>query len=261
VLELLPAPETAVAVRASGRIDESDVQRGIEAVEAALARHERIALYAEVEISGVTPGALVKDVGYGLGKLRELRRFARAAVVTSQDWVRWIARAEAAVLPQIEIRIFGPAERDEALAWAAQPIEAVQAESVSAAPSIQLIETTARNVLAFEVDGRIRAADMRHLIAAADHALKAHERLRLLVRVVDFDGVTLEALREEGLASLKMRGWRQVERYALVGGPAWMRRLADWSGRLARTEIRHFDPDQEHEAWRWIEAQPQGGAE
>jgi hypothetical protein len=54
---------------------------------------------------------------------------------------------------------------------------------------------------------------------------RPYQRLRVLVRVVDFNGVTLEALRAELLWSVKMRGLKQIERYALVGGPDWMDRL------------------------------------
>jgi hypothetical protein len=100
---------------------------------------------------------------------------------------------------------------------------------------------------------------MHLLVSAFEQALTAHERLRVLVRVVSFDGVTLEALREEGLASVKMRGWRQVERYALVGGPAWMAGVTGWVAPVTRIQTRHFDAAQEDEAWRWLEAEPRSG--
>jgi hypothetical protein len=122
VLEVLPAPEHVVSMRVSGRVETEDVERGIAAVEEALARQDRIALYAEVAMSGMTPGAFIRDLGYGLRHLRELHRFARMAVVTEQEWVRRIVRAESHILPQIEIRTFTPDERDDALAWTAQPI-------------------------------------------------------------------------------------------------------------------------------------------
>jgi hypothetical protein len=255
MIEVLPSSDTVVALRVSGRVDENDIERAIQVIEAALVREERIALYSELEISSITPGALARDLRYGLGMLRELHRFARAAVVTSQSWVRGIAQIEARIFPQLEIRVFTPEERDEALAWASQPIQPVRAEPVSP-PSVDLIETTSPNVIAFEVNGRIRSEDMRRLITASDKALSAHERLRVLVRVVNFDGVSLDALREDGLASIKIRGWKQVERYALVGGPAWMQTVAGWSAPLVRTETRHFDRDQEDQAWRWLEAEP-----
>jgi hypothetical protein len=62
VLEIIPASEGVVAMRASGRLDEADVERGLAVVDAALAARERIALYAEIDIAGMTPGALWRDV-------------------------------------------------------------------------------------------------------------------------------------------------------------------------------------------------------
>ena len=55
MLEAIPAPAGVVAMRASGRLDEADIARGIAAAEAALASRERIAVYAEVDIAGITP--------------------------------------------------------------------------------------------------------------------------------------------------------------------------------------------------------------
>jgi hypothetical protein len=136
MIETLEAPDHVVAFRASGRIDEADIERSFAAVEAALARHEQIGLYAEVDVTGITPGALARDLRYSLGKLRELQRFPRVAVVTSQDWLRWAARVEGAILPQIEVRVFPPAEREDALAWVMQPPAPVPTESPSAPRSV-----------------------------------------------------------------------------------------------------------------------------
>ena len=122
MLEIIPAPDGFVAMRASGRLDEADIERGVEAVEAALARHERIALFAEVDVDGISPGALWKDLTYGLGKLGELHRFPRAAIVTDQGWVRRITQAESALLPGIEMRAFPEADREAALSWIAEPL-------------------------------------------------------------------------------------------------------------------------------------------
>ncbi|MGO4573291.1 STAS/SEC14 domain-containing protein [Microvirga sp. 2TAF3] len=256
MLEILSTSEHVVALRVSGHVDRADIERGITAVEDALARQEHIALYVEIGMSGMTPGAFARDLGYGLQHLRELRRFARMAVVTEQEWVRRIVQVQGRVLPQIEIRIFTPGERDEALTWVAQPITSGEPEIAQAPPAVRLIETTRPDVIAFEVSGRIRRDDMHLLIRAFEQALGAHERLRVLVRIMDFNGVTLEALREEGLASVKMRGWRQVERYALVGGPAWMATMTGWATPVARIETRHFELAQEGEAWRWLGAEP-----
>lgn len=256
MLEMLPAPDTVVAMRMTGRIDRADIERAIEAVDAALARHERISFYAEADIAGMTPGALARDIGYGLGMLRELHRVPRAALVTSQDWMRRIARVEQAILPGIEIRAFTPAEREAALAWVSGPLPVVAEEREPAGPSVRTIATTKPDVVAFEVDGRIGADDTRRLVATFGRSLDAHERLRVLARLRRFDGITLAALREEGLFAMKLRAWRQVDRYALVGGPSWLSAMTRGMAPFVGVATRHFPPEDEAKAWVWLGAEP-----
>ena len=50
--------------------------------------------------------------------LGKLNRFGRVAVVADQAWIRAMTRIESAILPFISYRVFEPAQRDEALAWA-----------------------------------------------------------------------------------------------------------------------------------------------
>jgi hypothetical protein len=106
-------------MRATGVLDAADIERGIGAVDEALNTHARLAIYAEVDINGMTPRALLKDIAYGISKLGELRRFWRAAVVTDQHWIRWIARAENALFP-VEIRVFPIAAREAAMSWVSE---------------------------------------------------------------------------------------------------------------------------------------------
>jgi hypothetical protein len=256
MLEIIPAPDGVVAMRASGRLDEADIERAITAVEAALAARDRITIYAEVDIAGITPGGLMRDLGYGLSHLGQLRRFARAAVVTNQDWVRWIAEAENAILPWIEVRAFAPAEKEAAMAWASEPLPAVQPDAEPAEPSVRRIETNQAGVVAFEIDGKVGADDVRKLIALFDEEMSAHERLRVLLRFRRFDGATLSALREPGLLGAKMRAWRKIDRYALVGGPSWLVGLTTRLAPMLGIETRHFELGDEAEAWRWLGAEP-----
>ena len=108
MLDLLPAPETVVAMRVTGRVDEQDIERGIQAIEAALAREQSISLLVEIAITGMTAGAFTRDLGYGLGKLRDLHRFSRMAVVTGQDWLRTLAQVQDRILPHVDVRAFSP---------------------------------------------------------------------------------------------------------------------------------------------------------
>jgi hypothetical protein len=260
MLEIIPAKDGVVAMRASGRLDEADIGRAIAAVEAALAASDRIAVYAEIDIAGMTPGGLMRDVGYGFSKLGELRRFARAAVVTDQNWVRWIAEAENAVLPWIEVRVFPPAQKEAAMAWASEPLPAMAPDPEPAEPSFHRIETSEPGVVAVEIDGKVGASDVRNMIALLDEAMATHEKLRVLLRIRRFDGASLEALRQPGLLDAKMRAWRRIDRYALVGGPGWLVGLTTSLAPLIGIETRHFDRAQEAEAWSWLGAEPAAAA-
>jgi len=142
------------------------------------------------------------------------------------------------------------------MAWVSQPAQELEMHPEPPGLAVRFIATTRPDVIAFEVNGKISSDDMGLLISTFDEGLRAHERLGVLARVLDFDGVSLGALRHEGLWTMKMRGLKQVERYALVGGPDWMETVARWSAPLVRVETRHFDPSDEQCAWDWLEAQP-----
>jgi hypothetical protein len=259
MLDVLNAPDHVVALRVSGRVEEQDIEVGIQAIEAGLHREDRLGVLVEVDITGMAVGAFAKDLTYSLSKLRDLHRFSRVAVVSNQEWVRVVAQVQARILPFLDVRSFRPSEREEAMAWVSQPpisADLSGAEGLSDRRSIRLLGATRSDVVAFEVDGRISGQDMVDLIARFDEALTAQERLRVLVRVVDFDGVSLEALRAESLWSVKMRGLKQIERYALVGGPNWMERVVRWATPLLPIKTRYFDRAEEPLAWDWLEASP-----
>ena len=56
--------------------------------------------------------------------------------------------------------------------------------------------------------------------------------------------------------SMKLAALGSVERYAIVGGPAWLAGWVSLIDRLAKADIRHFEFGDEAEAWKWIEAEP-----
>jgi hypothetical protein len=257
MIERIDAPEGVLALRATGRIDERDVEQAIAIVEEALSREQLLPVFLDIDVSGMSPGAIMRDVTYGIGKLRELHRFPRVAVVTGRDWIRRVAQVQGRLIPQIEMRVFVPAERDEAMAWISQSLPPLK-EEPPAAPSVRMIETVEPDLVAFEIEGRIRADDMRLLIARFEEAMKASEKLRVLVRIVDFAGVSVDALRVEGLASIKIKGLRQISRYAIVGGPDWMKTIADGVTPFVPVQTKRFERENEDEAWTWLKASTGG---
>lgn len=120
MLDLLPAPDHLAAYRLAGTLTGDDLDRIIADIEGRLERHERIGIFADLtEFDDWTWEAGLKDLRYGLGKAWQLRRFPREAVVTDKGWIRNLVRLANPLVPFVEIRVFAPEERSEALAWAA----------------------------------------------------------------------------------------------------------------------------------------------
>ena len=111
--------DDVVGIRVKGKVTADDIERAIGRIESKLKQHEQVSFIAEIEaLSGVSPGALLKDITYGLQQLVHLDRFYRAAVVTDKRWIRAAVKLEARILPSVEVKAFYRAEREAAYAWA-----------------------------------------------------------------------------------------------------------------------------------------------
>lgn len=121
----LTAPPHVAAFCVDGKLTEDGHEAVVAALEARLAKHDRIAMYFDMRaMSGMTPAAFGKDVAYSVRKLGEWHRFARGAVVTDSDWLTALVRFWSAFFPRIDMRVFPGTEHEQALAWASTPIEA-----------------------------------------------------------------------------------------------------------------------------------------
>jgi hypothetical protein len=121
MMEVLAAPDHVAAYHFSGTLTEADLERVIADVDARLARHDRIAILADLTgFEDVTLRAGLADLRYGFSKLGELRRFPREAVITDKAWIASLVEYGNPLIPFVEIRAFRPEEREAALAWASE---------------------------------------------------------------------------------------------------------------------------------------------
>jgi hypothetical protein len=120
----------------------------------------------------------------------------------------------------------------------------------------KIIETDKPEVTGFEISGKISAAEMG---AVADHynaILSQGRPIRLLARMTNYAGAALGALADLDYFKMKLGMLKDLERYAVVGGPDWMRFAVEGLGPMFKMEIRHFPGDQEMAAWEWLGASP-----
>jgi hypothetical protein len=119
MIEFVSAPDHVFAVRLGGTLTSQDVDGSVREIEAKLQRHKRIGIFADLTgFEDVTGEALIMDFKYSFDKFGEWKRFPREAVVTDKKWIRALAALADPFVPQVEIKVFTPEERDEALAWA-----------------------------------------------------------------------------------------------------------------------------------------------
>lgn len=246
-----------VSLRMAGKIETADIKTWTEAAEAAFQRAPRISFYLEIaDFGGITKEALIKDVQYELGMLKHLDRIYRLALVTEEEWIAALVRLAGWMVPQVEIRLFKPQEKEVAMAWASEVPPPAPATAPAQQPGVRMIATTDPKVLAFEVDGHMTAKDIQPLAETLQAAFDKHNKIRLLNRIKKFDGFDWSLVRQEATFRMKLSALRHVERYAVVGGPEWVEGLVKLFDPLFTLEMRHFAAGDETEAWAWIGAKP-----
>lgn len=251
MIQSIESSADVMVIKISGKLMRDELLPLIDRLEQSLAEREQTHIYVEVEdFSGIEPAALPDYLPRAAAMLGKLRRFGRVAVVSDLRWIRWATKVESALLPHISYETFTSDERHRALAWVEGKLNPLHD------PSIRIIETDRSDVLGFELNGRISAADAE---AAADYfnkALAEDRPLRLLARVKCIDGAELGALFGHKYLEMKIGMLKHLERYAIVGGPLWLCAWVSALDPLVGVELRHFAADEEDRAWAWLEARP-----
>lgn len=255
MIEVLESAKHLVALKISDSVTAEDVSKAYAATQSALDSNERISFFAEIEPSmGLTLKGLYKDLSEGLKHFGSLSKYYRAAVVTDKGWLGAMARVEGLVFSSIDVRVFSPAERDKAFAWASEAPEPLP-KPVEPERTVHFLQTTSENVFAYEVNGRLREKDIKAAVAEMKPYLERDGKFNVLARIKDLGGFDLMALFDDDLIKMKYSALGKVEKYAVVGGKPWLRNLVELMAPLFATQVRVFDPDEEAAAWEWVGAQ------
>lgn len=254
MLEIIGSPKHLVAMKLLGSMTADDVTKAYDATNDALASSERISFFAEIEDSmNLTFEGLLKDVTNGIGQIGKLARYYRVAVVTDKGWIGAMARVEGLVFSSIDVKVFEPSDRDKAFAWASEePASLPKPEEPKA--SLHFLQTTSENVVAYEVNGRLREKDIKHAVAELKPYIEREGKFNVLARLKDFNGFDLTSLLDDDLAKTKYRALSKVEKYAIVGAKPWMRNLTELISPLFSVKVRVFEPEEEQDAWDWVGA-------
>lgn len=251
MIEIIPSTEDVIALKISGKMLRDELMKVVDRVEASLEKNDKTHVYVEVEdFTGIDMTAMGEYLPRAFHMLGKLDRFGRVAVVSDQRWLRWATKLESALLPGISYETFEGAERARALAWVQGKLNPLHDRAIT------IIETDKPDVLGYEVDGRICAADAEAVADYFNAALDQKRPLRLLGRIKKIEGAELGALLGHKYLQMKIGMLDRIERYAIVGGPIWLCAWIQAVAPLVSVELRHFAADKEAEAWAWLGARP-----
>jgi len=118
MLEFIPSPDDAIALKISGAINGRELDAIMDRLDTTMERHDKVHVFVETHsISSLELSSLPHYFSRAMPLFGRLNRFGRVAVVADQAWIRVGTRIESALLPFISYRVFEPGERNEALAW------------------------------------------------------------------------------------------------------------------------------------------------
>jgi hypothetical protein len=247
----LTAKPGVIALRVHGHVGRDDIDKCFELLMEHFENHPKIGVYIEVAgLTGFDTEALSEDFRRGYSLLGKLDRFDRVAIVSDERWIRWLSRVKSALLPGISYRTYTLAERGHALDW-------VQGrEDLPYGHALTLIPTTRADVVGIEIDGRLSAEEMGQLARDLNRMRSDTPLKGMLVRLRSLTGVDPSIVADTDYLRMKLALVRELDRYAVVGGPDLLKTWLSLWQPLLRLELRHFDQADELAAWTWLGAQP-----
>lgn len=252
MITYIDSAEDLIACSVRGGFTSAEMAALVSKVEHALETNAKTHMFVEINgIRDVNWQVIAEQFPRSLGILRQLRRFGRIAVVSDDSWIRLWTRAESAMLPNISYELFRTRERDRALDWVRGRTE------LPHAPALTMIPTENPSILAYEINGSVTAADMDKAVAEFGPQLKSGSGpVRGFARVGELDFPSFSALLKHPYLDLKRDTLERLERYAVVGGPEWLRRAVKVMTPMLAFDIRYFEPWDEAAAWQWIGVSP-----
>ena len=115
-------PAHVVGFEIDGTVTKPDIEALYREVERAM-DGGHVHLVGEIAgVGGLTLDALQANLGRGIQMLTRLGRIDRYAVVTDTSWIATLAKAQGSFLPGLDVQVWPRAERDDAIAWASEPV-------------------------------------------------------------------------------------------------------------------------------------------
>lgn len=123
-------------------------------------------------------------------------------------------------------------------------------------PAVRRIETDRPDLFAVEISGYVTAADVENLYGLLEGAYEISDRLDVLVRLKDFEGIEWSAVDRDTTETGRSHALQHVRRCAAVGEPDWTGSAGGFFSSPLPVELAHFPLEGEDEAWAWLDGGP-----
>ncbi len=117
---------------------------------------------------------------------------------------------------------------------------------------IEIKEKSWENILTMRLSGKLTKEDYEAFVPEIERMIKAHDKVRILVELVDFHGWTAAAAWED--TKFGLRHFSDIERMAIVGDAAWEKGMALLLKPFTMAKVKYFDSSQMTAAKSWIMA-------
>lgn len=204
-------------------------------------------LFDLVSLADFTLGSVLGELAHVPALMQWVYRLDRIAVISDEEWIRSLARLESALLPGVVYAVYDEDQAGTARAWVLGQHERPYAGAMRERASDG-------NIAVFEILGRLDREESERMIEQVRARLADPACSRLMVVIRKWHGFDADALASAKVVQGKLDLIDRVERYALVGGPAWLRQIAGTMGGLIKPEVRTFALEEEEAALAWLRA-------
>lgn len=197
----------------------------------------------------ITADAIAEDMKFEFGLLAQWAKIAKMAMVTDLQAFAAVLKWIDPILPMIDMKSFSSSEVAAAEAFASDLPDQPEADTAS---GITLLADGSDGVIAFEVDGLMTTEDLQKVMQPLEPVLQGDSKINLLAKFTNYGGFDPSILTDGSFMGSKFGAISHLDRYAVVGGPAWMTTMIKGMSAMMPFEMRLFDLVDEPEARAWV---------
>ena len=116
---------------------------------------------------------------------------------------------------------------------------------------LRLMSTTPP-IIEVVASDKLELADYEEFGSSVESLIEEHGKVRILLRLVGFEGWTAGALWED--IKFDVKHFNDIERLAIVGDKTWEKGMAKFCEPFTTASINFYTPDELDQAERWLRA-------